>query len=225
VRRGEQGGIFFRLLFLLFFFALLAILFVGRLPLLRLAGQLWVLDEPSAQSDALIVLGDDNYAADRAFRAAELYREGVAPVVVASGRMLRQNAGIADLMEHDLESFGVPATSIVKLKHRAQNTREEAVEASRLIQARGWKRITVVTSNYHARRARFIFERVLPTSVSLRVSGARDSEFDPSRWWETRQGRKLFVLELAGYLVARWELRSRPVPGNETAFLISQAEW
>jgi hypothetical protein len=66
---------------------------------------------------------------------------------------------------------------------------------------------------------------VLPTSVSLRVSGARDSEFDPSRWWETRQGRKLFVLELAGYLVARWELRSRPAPGNETAFLISQAEW
>jgi uncharacterized SAM-binding protein YcdF (DUF218 family) len=225
VRRGEQGGIFFRLLFLLFFFALLAILFVGRLPLLRLAGQLWVLDEPSAQSDALIVLGDDNYAADRAFHAAGLYREGVAPVVVASGRMLRQNAGIADLMEHDLESFGVPATSIVKLKHRAQNTREEAVEASRLIQARGWKRVTVVTSNYHARRARFIFERVLPTSVSLRVSGARDSEFDPSRWWETRQGRKLFMLELAGYLVARWELRSRPAPGNETAFLISQAEW
>ena len=223
--RGEQGGIFFRLLFLLFFFVLLAILFVGRLPLLRLAGQLWVLDEPAAQSDALIVLGDDNYPADRAFHAAELYREGVAPVVVASGRMLRQNAGIADLMEHDLESFGVPATSIVKLKHRAQNTREEAVEASRLIQARGWKRITVVTSNYHARRARFIFERVLPSSVSLRVSGARDSEFDPSRWWETRQGRKLFMLELTGYLVARWELRSRPAPGNETAFLISQAEW
>jgi uncharacterized SAM-binding protein YcdF (DUF218 family) len=225
VRRGEQGGIFFRLLFLLLFFALLAILFVGRLPLLRLAGQLWVLDEPSAQSDALIVLSDDNYAADRAFHAAELYREGVAPVVVASGRMLRQNAGIADLMEHDLESFGVPATSIVKLKHRAQNTREEAVEASRLIQARGWKRVTVVTSNYHARRARFIFERVLPSSVSLRVSGARDSEFDPSRWWETRQGRKLFMLELTGYLVARWELRSRPASGNETAFLISQAEW
>lgn len=223
MRRHEKGGIFFRLLFFLLFFGLLAILFVGRNPLLRLAGQLWVLDEPAAQSDAVIVLGDDNYAADRAFHAAELYREGVAPVVVASGRMLRQNAGIADLMEHDLVSFGVPAASIVKLKHRAENTREEAVEAARLIQNRGWKRVTVVTSNYHARRARFIFERVLPSSVSLRVSGARDSEFDPSRWWETRQGRKLFMLELASYLVARWELRGRPGPENETAILISPA--
>lgn len=220
MRRGEQGGIFFRLLFLLFSFGFLALLYVARHPLMRFAGQFWVVDEPVAQSDTLIVLGDDNYAADRAFHAAELYREGIAPVVVASGRMLRKNVGIADVMEHDLESFGVPATSIVKLPHRAENTREEAVEAARLIQSRGWKRVLVVTSNYHARRARFIFGRVLPSSVSLRVSGARDSDFDPTRWWETRQGQKLFMTELAAYLVARWELRSRPAPENETAFVV-----
>ena len=223
MRRGERGGIFFRLLFLLFFFGFLAVLYVSRHPLMRLAGQYWVVDEPAAKSDALIVLGDDNYAADRAFHAAELYREGIAPVVVASGRMLRRNVSIAEVMEHDLESFGVPSTAIVKLTHRAENTREEADEAARLIQARGWKRVVVVTSNYHARRARFIYGRVLPSSVSLRVSGARDSEFDPSRWWENRQGQKLFMTELVGYLVARWELRRNPAPENETAFLISRA--
>lgn len=223
MRRGEHGGIFFRLLFLLLFLGFLALLYFARHPLMRLAAQFWVVDEPAAPSDALIVLGDDNYAADRAFHAAELYREGVAPVVVASGRMLRQNVSIADVMEHDLESFGVPATSIVKLTHRAENTREEAEESARLVQSRGWKRVLVVTSNYHARRARFIFGRVLPSSVTLRVSGARDSEFDPSRWWETRQGRKLFLTELAGYLVARWELRTNPAPENETAFVISHA--
>ena len=166
---------------------------MARHPLMRLAGQFWVVDEPTAPSDALIVLGDDNYAADRAFHAAELYREKVAPVVVASGRMLRRNVSIADVMERDLESFGVPAASIVKLTHSAENTREEAVEAARLIRMRGWKRVLVVTSNYHARRARFIFERVLPANVTLRVSGARDSEFDPSNWWQTRQGQKLFL--------------------------------
>jgi hypothetical protein len=117
----------------------------------------------------------------------------------------------------------VPAASIVKLTHNAENTREEAVEAARLIRTRGWKRVLVVTSNYHARRARFIFERVLPSNVTLRVSGARDSEFDPSNWWQTRQGQKLFLTELAGYVAARWELRSKPAPENETAFLISRA--
>jgi uncharacterized SAM-binding protein YcdF (DUF218 family) len=221
VIRSEQGGIFFRLIFLLFFFGFLALLYVARHPVMRLAGQFWVVDEPAAQSDALIVLGDDNYAGDRAFHAAELYREGVARVVVASGRMLRQNVSVADIMEHDLESFGVPAAAIVKLTHRAQNTREEATESAKLIQTRGWKHVVVVTSNYHARRARFIYGRILPSSVSVRVSGARDSDFDPSRWWETRQGQKLFLSELAGYLVARWELRHRPAPEDETAFVIS----
>jgi uncharacterized SAM-binding protein YcdF (DUF218 family) len=223
VTRGEQGGIFFRLLFLLSFFIFLGVIYTARHPLMRLAGQFWVVDEPAAKSDALIVLGDDNYAADRSFHAAELYREGIAPVVVTCGRMLRQSVSIADVMEHDLESFGVPAKAIVKLSHRAGNTREEAVEAARLIQTRGWKHVVVVTSNYHARRTRFIYGRVLPSNVSFRVSGARDSEFDPSRWWETRQGQKLFMSELAGYVVARWELRGRPAPENETAFLISRA--
>jgi len=207
MKHAERGGIFFRLLFLLFFFGFLAFLFVIRHPLMRFAGEFWVLDEPVAQSDALIVLGDDNYAGDRAFHAAELYREGVAPVVVASGRMLRRTTGIAEIMQHDLEAFGVPAASILPLSHRAENTREEAGEVARLIQTRGWRRVLIVTSNYHARRTQFIYGRVLSRNITFRVSGAHDSEFDPSRWWQTRQGQKLFFSELLGYIVARWELR------------------
>lgn len=217
MRRAERGGIFFRLLFLTLFLGFLFLVYIVRAPLMRFAGEYWVIDDPAAPSDALIVLGDDNYAGDRAFHAAELYREKVAPVVVASGRMLRPNVSIADVMEHDLQSFGVPAPAIVKLSHRAQNTREEAVEAAHLVQARGWKRVMIVTSSYHARRTRFIYERTLPSTVVLRVSGARDSEFDPSRWWETRQGQKLFLNELVGYVVAWWELRTRPAPENQTA--------
>jgi len=223
VRNREHGGIFSRLLFIVLLACFVAIVFLARHPLLRFAGEFWVIDEPAAPSDAIIVLGDDNYAADRAFHAAGLYRAGVAPVVVACGRMLRQNAGVADLMEHDLESFGVPATAVVKLSHRAQNTRDEAGEAARLIQARGWKRIMIVTSNYHARRTRFIYGKTLPPNVTFRVSGARDSEFDPARWWETRLGQKLFMTELAGYAVAMWELRGRPAPENGSASLNPQA--
>ena len=205
--RGEHGGIFMRLLFLLAFLAFLAFFYVIRHPLLRLAGQAWVVNEPAVQADALIVLGDDNYDGDRAAHAADLYRMGLAPIVVASGRLLRSYAGMADMMERDLESRGVPSGSIVKISHRGENTRAEAEALAGFIAGRGWKRILVVTSNYDARRARFIFERVLPAGVNVRVSGARDSEFDPSRWWETRRGQDLFLNEVLGYVVARWELR------------------
>ena len=177
---------------------------------MRLAGELWMVNDSTTSADVIIVLGDDNYAGDRAFHAAELFRSGVAPVVVASGRMLRANVGIAEIMGRDLESFGIPAASIVKFPHRAANTKEEAEALLGLIASHGWKRVLIVTSNYHARRAEFIFEKVLPAGVSVHVSGARDSEFDPSRWWETRQGEKLFFGELVGYAEARWELRSKP---------------
>ena len=220
MRRAQAGGIFFKLLFLLFFCGFLAVVYFARHPLMRFAGEFWVIDEPSAPSDALIVLGDDNYTGDRAFHAAKLYREGVAPVVVASGRMLRKDVGLADVIEHDVQSFGVPDTAIIKLPHRAENTREEAEEVARLVRIRGWKRILVVTSSYHARRARFVYSRILPPSIMLRVAGARDSDFDPTRWWETRQGQKLFFTEIVGYLVAMWELRNRGSVENESSLMV-----
>jgi uncharacterized SAM-binding protein YcdF (DUF218 family) len=209
VRRAEHGGIFFGLLVLLVFLAFLAFLYILRDPLMRLAGQLWVVNEPAIQADVILVLGDDDYAGDRAAHAADLYRARLAPQVVASGRFLRPYAGIAEMIERDLESHGVPAASIVKFSHRAANTREEAEALGGLVASRGWRRVLLVTSDYHARRARFIFGRVFPPGVTVRVSAAHDTEFDPSDWWETRLGQKIFLNEVLGYVAARWELRHR----------------
>jgi uncharacterized SAM-binding protein YcdF (DUF218 family) len=219
VRRAEHGGIFLRLIFLLVLLAFFTLLYVVRQPLMRLAGQLWVVDEPPERADVIVVLGDDNYTGDRAAHAAELYRMGLAPQVVASGRLLRPYAGVAEMIGRDLEFRGVPAASIVKFPHRAANTREEAEALSGLVAGRGWKRVLVVTSNYHARRTRFIFARVFKPEVTARVSAARDSEFDPSHWWETRRGEKLFFNEVLGYAVAWWELRGKPSAGGGATFL------
>ena len=161
----------------------------------------------------------DKAGAGSSFHAAELYRTGLAPVVVASGRMLRAKTGMAEIMENDLESFGVPAASIVPFSHRAENTLDEAQALAGFIAQRGWKRILIVTSNYHARRAQFIFGRVVSPSISVQVSGAHDSEFDPSHWWESRMGQKLFLNEVVGYAVARWELRNHAA-GASGAILV-----
>jgi uncharacterized SAM-binding protein YcdF (DUF218 family) len=223
VRNREHGGIFFRLLFLLVFAGFLFFLYVLRHPMMRLAGQMWMVDEAPAHADAIIVLGDDNYAGDRAAHAADLYRMGLAPTIVASGRYLRPYAGIAEMIERDLESHGVPAASVVIFSHRADNTREEGEALAGLVTTRGWKRILVVTSNYHVRRARFIFERVVPPGVSVQVSSAHDSGFDPSRWWETRLGQKLLFNEVLGYAEACWELRDRRAGTSGAVLLILDA--
>jgi uncharacterized SAM-binding protein YcdF (DUF218 family) len=167
----------------------------------------------------IIVIGDDNFSADRAIEAATLFKAGWAPVVVASGRMLRPYASLADLMAKDLESRGVLASAVVLFSHRAPDTREEAEALRVLVVQKGWRRILLVTSNYHTRRARYIFRKVLPENVSLAVVGAADSQFNPSNWWESRQASKAFFLETVGYLEAVWELRNRPA-GASPASLV-----
>jgi len=208
-RRGssQRGGIFFRLLFLMCFLFMIFLLYLVRHPLLHLAGSFWIVDEGPVAADAIVILGDDNYQADRANRAAELIKAGWAPRVIASGRYLRPYASIAELEEHDLVARGVPQTAVVRFPHRAENTRDEALAVSQFISSHGWRRIIVVTSNFHTRRSRYICARAFPASTVLRVVAAHDSDFDPSNWWESRLGVKIFTHELVGMLVAMWEMR------------------
>ncbi len=52
MRRRERGGIFFRLLVLLVFFAFLALVYVVRHPLMSFAGEFWEVNDPVSQADA-----------------------------------------------------------------------------------------------------------------------------------------------------------------------------
>lgn len=219
VRNVQRGGIIFRLLFLMTFLVFLFFLYLVRHPLLRVAGEFWVVDDGPVASDAIAMLGDDNYAGDRATRAAELLKMGWAPRVIASGRFLRPYASVAALEEHDLMDRGVPKSAIFRFEHSATDTREEAIDIGRLMAEHGWKRIIVVTSNYHTRRARYIFERALPPGTVLRVVPAADSEYDPRVWWQHRQSLKLFAHEFVGMFVAMWEMRHEDARAREAAWL------
>ena len=204
-------------MFLMGFLFLIFLVYLARHPLMRMAGSFWTVDEGPVASDAIVILGDDNYGGDRAARAADLLKAGWAPRVVASGRYLRPYASIAELEARDLTDHGVPATAIVRLDHRAEDTREEAFAISQLISSRGWKRIILVTSNFHTRRSRYICERTFPPGTVLRVVAARDSDFDPESWWRSRLGIKIFAHELVGMLVAMWEMRHSDVQTSGSA--------
>jgi len=203
---SEHGGIIANLIVLLFIVVLCALVYFARHPIMRFLAESWVVDEPASHADAIVVLGDDNFYADRATHAAELYRQGVASLVVASGRRLRPDAGISELMEHDLVERGVPKEKILRFTHDADSTTEEARAVAKLAADHHWKSLVIVTSNYHTRRTRYIFEKVFPSGTTISVASARDGDFDPERWWEKRQSIKFFARELAGMAEAMWEL-------------------
>lgn len=204
---GEHGRILLKLIILLFFLLVCFLLFLVRRPILRFTAEAWIVEDSFDKADALIVLGDDNFYADRATRAVQLFREGKAPLVVASGRRLRPNAGVAELIEHDLIERGVPKDKIVRFTHDADSTLEEAEALTKLVRDRKFRSVIVVTSNYHTRRARYIFRRVFPQGMKVSVASARDGDFEPEHWWEKRKSIKELTREMAGMVVTLWELR------------------
>jgi uncharacterized SAM-binding protein YcdF (DUF218 family) len=220
---AERGGIISRLLSLIFLVVLFFILYLARQPLLRLAGGWWIVSDPLQHADAIVVLGDDDFAGDRAAHAAELLQAGWAPLVVASGRMLRPYAGVADLIARDLQAKGVPAAAIVTFAQHADSTLSEAFALRDLVAQRHWHRILVVTSNYHTRRARYIFRKVFPSDVSISVSPAPDSGYDPDSWWRNRSGLKIFFSESVGYCYAMWELRGAQPSVQPSASMLGHA--
>jgi uncharacterized SAM-binding protein YcdF (DUF218 family) len=217
--RGDRGGAISRIIVLLFLFLLCAGLFLVRGPLLRMLARAWIVEDPLERSDAIIVLGDDFYA-DRATLAAQLYRQGFAPVVVASGKQVRPGASIAELMAHDLFERGIPKDKIRRFPQSADSTAGEARALERFSSANKWRKVILVTSNYDTRRARYIFRRVFPETISVAVAGAQDAEFDPLHWYEKRNSIKRFILEVGGMGVALWEFRGQPEPHAGALLLV-----
>jgi uncharacterized SAM-binding protein YcdF (DUF218 family) len=214
LRNGERGGIFFRLMALLVFAALLFVVYLVRRPILRAVGDYWVVDDPASQADALIVLSDDDFIGSRAAKAADLYHEGRAPLIVASGRMMRPYAGIGELIQRDLTDRGVPTTAILIYRHNARDTLDEAQTLRSLVVQKGWHHVVIVTSNYQSRRTRYIFQKVFPLGVQVDVASAKDPDFDVSDWWEHKIGIKMFLHELVRMAEAKWVLRhTEPTTG------------
>src|SRR6266850_4188945 len=78
-RAAERGGILLNLIIFVSFVVFCAFLYLVRRPILRFVAESWIVEDADSKADALIVLSDDNFYADRATRAAELFREGKAP--------------------------------------------------------------------------------------------------------------------------------------------------
>ena len=96
-----------------------------------------------------------NQSVDRLWRAARLYRQGLAPRILVSGGSHTGTDGRplmpeAEAMKQVLITLGVPAGAI-DTEIRSRNTRDNAAESARQIGP--GQRVALVTSASHMRRA------------------------------------------------------------------------
>jgi uncharacterized SAM-binding protein YcdF (DUF218 family) len=149
-------------------------------------------DEPF-RADVVVALAGDPYG-HRILKAAELVKNGFAPKVLVSGPL-----GFYDLHESDLAipfivRRGYPAQWFIPVPHDAHSTDEEAHAFLPELEKLHARRVIVVTSDYHTRRAYRILQADWP-GIEMRMVAAPDEFFTARGWWHTREGRKTFLLE------------------------------
>ena len=125
-------------------------------------------------ADAIVVLGgylrhgsseqraELSHIADRLWFGVELYRSGKAPIVLLAGGNVPFVSGAAEpesiAAARVIEAMDVPA-SAVRTEYKSRNTRENAVLTADLLLPKGLKRVLLVTSALHMRRAAALFQR------------------------------------------------------------------
>ncbi|MGC1395057.1 MAG: YdcF family protein, partial [Coleofasciculaceae cyanobacterium] len=126
-------------------------------------------------ADAIVVLGgatrskfpprpsvDLSEAGDRVLYGAQLYRQGKAPLIIASGGRINWRGGgsaeSADMAEI-MRTLGVPDSAILQ-DPTSFNTYQNAVNVQQILKKQGIRKILLVTSAMHMPRSLAIFQRL-----------------------------------------------------------------
>ena len=149
-------------------------------------------DSGPVSADVIIVLGGGQH--ERPQRAAELFLQHAAPRVIISG------AGDHEINRQILIRAGVPAAAI-EVESESATTRENAKFAIKLLRAEKVRKVILVTSWYHSRRALVTFRHFAPELTFY----SRPSYFGFARdeWKRTGLGRRMRLefLKLPGYWI------------------------
>lgn len=150
-------------------------------------------EDPLLPSDAIVMLLGGPW--DRPGKAAELYRRGLAPVILMgdTGRASGEAAYHRQLLIRE----GVSAASIETLPGESiESTYDEAIRVREYVRNHPIRRITVVTSAYHTARARWTFRKVLDGSgVEIRMAASQNPRFTEANWHLSDSGLKLYLGE------------------------------
>jgi len=140
------------------------------------------LSSPPQPADAIVVfaggVGESGRAGggaqERLKQAVDLYRAGYAPILILSSGYV-YSFHEADVMRALAIDQGVPASAIA-IEDRATNTYENVRFVDEILREHGWRRILLVSSPYHMRRAMLVWRKQAP-QVSVVPTPSEQSQF------------------------------------------------
>jgi uncharacterized SAM-binding protein YcdF (DUF218 family) len=172
---------------------LLVAAYFFRVPLLTNMARAWVVNEPVAKADAIVILGGG--LENRPFAAANLFHNGVASRILYMNVRLNpaQELGListeGEITHRILLSNGVPDTAMTMIGTGVASTYDESKAVQAWIEKTGARSIVITTDLFHTRRARWVFRKELRnmnTDIHVVVAGSR--QYKINDWWLHEQG-------------------------------------
>jgi uncharacterized SAM-binding protein YcdF (DUF218 family) len=187
--------------------ALVALSALVHGPALRMIGRALVVEDPLGKADAIVVVAGGTPSREEA--AAALYRDGLAPDVVLSNQftpervreLIAMGARRFDYQGEArvvLERRGVPAQAIVALPSPVKTTEAELKLVGEAAEARGWRRVILVTSPQHSRRVKLVWSRQGPSSIEGLIRVVPGDDFLEGDWWRKRRQAEAVLHEYLG---------------------------
>jgi len=174
------------------------VLGTGLVTILALVVPGVLLDTPQPApkaSDAIVVISGDEQMA-RFQEGVNLYQRGLGQYLVFSGAAYDNGTSNADVMRALAVKRGVPAGAILE-ESQGEDTWGNAVYTRQVLEGHGLHSAILVTSPYHARRARLTFDAAYAGSgIALMVHAAPDSQWRKLAWWQQPETRRLTFTEL-----------------------------
>ena len=151
------------------------------------------------RADAILILAGSSVYTERTNKAAEAFKQGVAPKIVLTddgertgwSRTERRNIPYVEMAQRNLIARGVPSENIEIIKPVGSGTIYEAQLFKEKARQENWKTVLLVTSAYHARRTLWTFEHVFETeNVEFGIVSPPTGEQTPppNFWWLAPRG-------------------------------------
>ncbi len=151
------------------------------------AGRLLVVDDPQPSDVILVLAGETDR---RPARAIQLLEQGYARRVVIDVPAEARIYGSTELQLAEKYAQSLPQSSAIRIcPIEGLSTREESHDAGKCLAREDGRRILIVTSEFHTRRALSIFRREM-RGYSFSVAMARDDAEFGTRWWTHREWAK-----------------------------------
>lgn len=179
--------------YLLIALAAAALAYVSRGVWLPVPARFLVRAQAPEHAEVAVVLAGDFYG-HRILAGADMVRGGYVKKVLVSGPSGAYGHYECELAIDFAVRQGYRAEDFIPLPNLARSTQEEARLVLEELRRMGARKFLLVTSNYHTRRAGAIY-RALARDVEFRVVAAPDEYFRPQDWWQSREGRKIFLIE------------------------------